>query len=68
MVLQGQWPGVSAASVDIDNELAARIAVQHLVDLGHKRLGMIVHAPLTYTAAAARLKGYEQVLEAACQR
>ena len=65
MVLQGQWPGVSAASVDIDNELAARIAVQHLVDLGHKRLGMIVHAPLTYTAAAARLKGYEQVLEAA---
>jgi DNA-binding LacI/PurR family transcriptional regulator len=62
IVLQGNWPGVAVASVDIDNVKAAKLAVEHLLGLGHERLGMIVHAPLAYTAAAARLQGYQEVL------
>jgi LacI family transcriptional regulator len=63
LVLQGHWPGVATASVDIDNNEAARMAVKHLIGLNHRRLGMIVHAPLAYTAAAARLKGYRDVVK-----
>ena len=63
LVLQGHWPGVAVASVDIDNVKAARMAAEYLIKLNHKRLGMIVHAPLVYTAAAARLQGFREVLE-----
>lgn len=63
VVLQGQWPGVPVASVDVDNFQATQKAVEHLIRLGHERLGMIVHAPVTDTAAAARLHGFKQVLE-----
>lgn len=63
LVLQGLWPGVDAASVDVDNVTAAEIAAQYLIQLDHKHIGMIVHAPLTYTAAAARLEGYRNVME-----
>ena len=65
IVLQGHWPGVSVASVDVDNTTAARMATEHLIHLGHKHIGMIVHAPLAYTAAAARLQGYQESVEAA---
>jgi DNA-binding LacI/PurR family transcriptional regulator len=63
LVLQGHWPGVATASVDIDNTEAAKMAVKHLIGLNHRNLGMIVHAPLAYTAAAARLEGYRDVVE-----
>lgn len=63
VVLQGQWSGMSVASVDIDNVRATKKAVEHLIHLGHERLGMIVHAPVTDMAAAARLDGFKQVLE-----
>jgi DNA-binding LacI/PurR family transcriptional regulator len=64
LVLQGHWPGVSVASVDVDNTTAAKMAVEHLVHLGHRQIGMIVHAPLAYTAAQARLEGFHEVVEA----
>ncbi|UCF61369.1 MAG: LacI family DNA-binding transcriptional regulator [Anaerolineaceae bacterium] len=63
LVLQGHWPGVATASVDIDNREAARMAVKHLIGLNHRQLGMIVHAPLAYTAAASRLHGYRDIVE-----
>ncbi len=63
LVLQGHWPGVATASVDIDNSEAASTAVQHLIEMNHRHLGMIVHAPLAYTAAAARLEGYRDIVE-----
>ena len=62
IVLQGHWSGINVASVDIDNIESAKMAVEHLVHLGHTQLGMIVHAPLAYTAATARLKGYQDVV------
>lgn len=63
IVLQGQWPGQNVASVDVDNVMAAREATEHLIRLGHKRIGMIIHTPKAYTAGKARLRGYRQALE-----
>ena len=65
MVLLGQLPGSDIPFVDVDNVGAARQAVEHLVGLGYRRVGMITNAPLEYTAARDRLAGYRQALEKA---
>ena len=65
VALLGQLPGSDIPFVDVDNVGAARQAVEHLVGLGHRRIGIITNAPLAYTAARDRLAGYRQVLEGA---
>lgn len=65
VVLQGEWAGMKVASVDVDNRAAAQRAVEHLIELGHTRIGMVVHAPLAYTGAAARLTGYRSAMSKA---
>ena len=65
IILQGWLPDVPAASVDIDNRASARVAVEHLVALGHRRIGCITNAPLAYTAASERVAGYREALAAA---
>lgn len=65
IVLQGTLPGVAATSVDVDNVAGARAAVDHLLALGHRRIACVTNAPLVYTAAQERLRGYRQALEAA---
>lgn len=65
VVIQGFLPTVKAPSVDVDNEAGARLAVEHLISLGHRRIACITNAPLVYTAAAARLDGYRAALAAA---
>jgi len=62
-VLMGQLPSTDFFSVDIDNFSAAQQAVEHLVKLGHEQIACITNAAPTYTAAADRLKGYQQVLD-----
>lgn len=64
-VLLGQMPGSWFSSVDVDNRAAAQTAVAHLLNLGHTRIACITNAPVTYTAARQRLKGYRQALEKA---
>jgi len=64
IVLQGSRPDLDAPSVDVDNRAGARGAVEHLIGLGHRRIGCITNAPLAYTAAAERLAGYRDALEA----
>ena len=51
----------SYAWYDIDNELAFLTAANHLVNLGHQRIGF-VGAPLYYNFAYQRLAGYKQAL------
>jgi DNA-binding LacI/PurR family transcriptional regulator len=63
IVLQGQLPGSDVPFVDVDNVKGASLAVEHLIELGHQRIGMITNAPLTYTSARQRLDGYQQALE-----
>jgi DNA-binding LacI/PurR family transcriptional regulator len=65
IVLQGSRPDLEAPSVDVDNVAGARAAVEHLVGLGHRRIGCVTNAPLVYTAAAERLAGYREALTAA---
>ena len=65
VVLLGQLSGSDIPFVDVDNVGAAKQAVNHLLGLGHRRIGMITNAPLAYTAARDRLAGYRQVLEEA---
>jgi DNA-binding LacI/PurR family transcriptional regulator len=65
VVIQGAAPGVACPSVDVDNEAGARRAVEHLLELGHVRIGCITNAPLGYTSAAERLAGYRAALRSA---
>src|SRR2546421_32485 len=46
VVLQGSLPGLDVASVDVDNVAGAKRAVEHLVSLGHRRIGCVTNAPL----------------------
>jgi len=62
VVLLGQLPGSGIPFADVDNVGAAKQAVEHLIRLGHRRIGMITNAPLAYTAARDRLSGYRQAL------
>ncbi|WP_282089429.1 LacI family DNA-binding transcriptional regulator [Streptomyces tendae] len=51
-------------SVVLDDVEAARIATQHLLDLGHERLGF-VGGTVRHDAAARRLKGFRAAMHAA---
>jgi DNA-binding LacI/PurR family transcriptional regulator len=45
-----------------------RAATQHLIDLGHTRIGFIsdpIETPFNFTSSRDRLKGYRQALKAA---
>lgn len=65
IVIHGQLPGTDVPSVDVDNVQGATVAVEHLLRLGHRRIGMITNAPPAYTASRQRLEGYRQALETA---
>jgi LacI family transcriptional regulator len=65
VALIGYLPDVKICSVDVDNRVAARTAIEHLLALGHTRIGYITNAPLSYTAASERLFGYQDALTAA---
>ena len=45
-----------------DDVQGARLAVEHLTSLGHRRIG-VVGGPLNYEAVNKRLEGYRQVLD-----
>jgi DNA-binding LacI/PurR family transcriptional regulator len=55
------------SSVTIDDVEAARTATQHLVNLGHRRIGIIAGVPRAspYLPQVSRLQGYREVLKAA---
>jgi len=63
IVLQGRLPGIHIPSVDVDNVGGARLATEHLLALGNRRIGMITNGPLAYTAAADRRSGYLEALQ-----
>ncbi len=65
LILHGQLPGADLPYVDVDNVVGARQAVEHLLTLGHTRIGIITNAPLSYVSARQRLEGYHQALRRA---
>jgi LacI family transcriptional regulator, galactose operon repressor len=62
-VLAGRHPDERVNYVDVDNVGGARMAVEHLIRLGHTRIATIT-GPLTMTSGEDRLVGYRQALEA----
>lgn len=48
-------------SVSISNDESARVAVGHLLALGHRRIGLI-SGPLETSTGRARIAGYEEIL------
>lgn len=54
-------------SVVIDNRKGAEAATRHLLDLGHRRIGLIAGGPPEFPAASPALRraGYEDALRAA---
>jgi LacI family transcriptional regulator len=65
LVLHGRLSDTRIPSVDVDNVRGAMTAVEHLLALGHRRIGMITNAPLAYAASRQRLQGYRTALETA---
>jgi DNA-binding LacI/PurR family transcriptional regulator len=54
--------------VVIDDVQGGMMATQHLIDLGHRRIGYIsdyLYTPFNFTSSRFRLQGYQQALEAA---
>jgi DNA-binding LacI/PurR family transcriptional regulator len=54
----------SVTAVSVDQEQGARLAVQHLVDLGHRRIQHLA-GPLEFFEADARRNAYDSTLAAA---
>lgn len=63
IVIHGSRPDLQVPSVDVDNEAGARLATEHLISLGHRRIACVIF-DLSYTAARERLAGYRAALEA----
>jgi len=61
IVIHGSRPDLRAPSVDVDNEAGARLAVEHLLSMGHRRIACVIF-DLSYTAARERLAGYQAAL------
>ncbi len=55
-------PGLTVDSVTVDNVKAARECVNHLLELGHRRVAMLTGSLLLETARD-RLKGYKAALK-----
>ncbi|MGC8627261.1 MAG: LacI family DNA-binding transcriptional regulator [Acidimicrobiales bacterium] len=56
------------SSICIDDVASARLAVQHLINLGHERIALIAgdpHEPMHFTVPLQRRAGYEAALKAA---
>jgi LacI family transcriptional regulator len=65
VVLTGRLPSHDVSYVDADNYQGAQLATNHLINLGHQRIGLITNAPLTYVASRERYRGYQDSLMAA---
>ena len=62
-VLTSRMPGVeNVPHVCVDNYKGAVIAVEHLINLGHKKI-CFINGPDILSSSADRLKGYKDALE-----
>lgn len=65
IIVLGLLPHLKVSTLEFDNRGGARQAVKHLIDQGHRRIGVILYAPREFTGAAERLLGYQDALAAA---
>ena len=58
----------SVTSVSVDNARGARLAARHLIDLGHRRIGLVgghAHTDVVHNVPSERAAGFTAALEAA---
>ena len=65
ILLMGQLPNTDIPFVDVNATAGAELAVNHLIERGHQRIGIITNAPLSYTSAQQRSAGYKKALRKA---
>jgi LacI family transcriptional regulator len=63
VILMGQIPESNLPYVDIDAVNGAALAVKHLLDHGHQRIGLITNADLQFSSAQQRRQGYINALQ-----
>ncbi|WP_053846176.1 LacI family DNA-binding transcriptional regulator [Streptomyces sp. NRRL B-24085] len=64
VVMSGNAPDPELSFVEVDQELGARLAVRHLLDLGHRDIAHLTGALRTFDARA-RVEGWQAELTAA---
>ena len=62
VVARGCLPDCEHPSVRVNDYEVGRLATDHLIRLGHVRLGALLHAPLAYPEASERLRGCQDSL------
>jgi len=62
-----ELPGVATDIVKVDGILGGRLATEHLLGFGHRRIA-IIHGPLVRSTGVERLEGYLTALRAAAVR
>jgi LacI family transcriptional regulator, repressor for deo operon, udp, cdd, tsx, nupC, and nupG len=62
VLVNGRHPGVDAPSVGCDEAHAATAAVEHLVSLGHRRVGCAL-GPTRYATSRHRLDGFSSAVQ-----
>lgn len=69
VLVDSNHPSLSSLNrVIVDDVAGGRQATQHLIDLGHRRIGYIsdpLENPFNFTSSRYRFEGYRQALEAA---
>ena len=58
-----ELPGVATDLVKVDGVTGGRLATEHLLQLGHRRIA-IIHGPVVRSTGAERLQGYLDALRA----